>query len=64
MCTFYEPPMAEYECYEACWSHGRACRRCSVTTCYRQGWRASDVTADNAQRVKRKRLLTPGPQSR
>lgn len=54
LCHFASPPTAQHECYEACWSQGRACRLCKED-CYRRGWSKSDVTIDNAQRVKQKR---------
>lgn len=48
------PPSAEYECMEAINTQGRACRRCHREDCYRQGWSADVVTADNRRLVTAK----------
>ena len=42
----------ETECLEACYSNGRACRKCPHPTCYRVGMTAKESRADNARRVR------------
>ena len=44
----------ETECYEACWSEGRSCKKCWVK-CYRAGWSKKQVDADNKALVARLR---------
>lgn len=39
------------ECYEACWSQGRFCKKCYRNDCYRQGWDKYFVDDDNRQLV-------------
>lgn len=52
LCDHRSPP-GETECWEMLWSKARSCRRCYVD-CYRRGWSASLVLADNKERVKRR----------
>ena len=47
-------PTDKFECLEAVWSQGRACKRCFVSDCYRQGWEKRRVDADNARLVREK----------
>lgn len=51
ICSFAQQPTAKYECWEAIWSQGRACKSCQVD-CYRRGWSKEQAIADN------KRLVT------
>jgi len=51
--TFASEP-GETECNLAVWSRGRECRTCRQR-CYRQGWRQSEVDADNKRLVQRRR---------
>jgi hypothetical protein len=51
LCHHRTAPHPGHECLEACWSQGRSCRTCWVT-CYRQGWRKTQVDADNARLVQ------------
>jgi hypothetical protein len=54
MASFCEVPTANHDCYEACWSQGRACRICNHRECYRRGWRKERVDADNQRLVAAK----------
>lgn len=49
LCTFAHPP-SKYECLDAIWSQGKACKKCPVS-CYRQGMSALEATADNKRLV-------------
>lgn len=45
-----EQPTDDHECPEAVNSQGTACKRCDVSSCYRQGWGKLAVDADNTRR--------------
>ena len=47
----FRAPPGDRECYEACWSFGRACRTCYHDECYRRGWVKAQVDRDNARLV-------------
>ena len=53
LCTHRSEPSAANECREAIWSLGASCANCWVK-CYRAGWSAARVGADNKQRVEEK----------
>ena len=56
-----EQPTDERECPEAVNSQGRACQRCDVESCYRQGWTKLMVDSDNKRRCLQKVKLSDGP---
>lgn len=51
LCLLAAEPRPGRECYEACWSLGRSCRFCQ-SKCYRNGWDAARVMADNKRLVE------------
>ena len=53
LCTFRTPP-TDTECDTAMWSLFAECADCPVE-CYRAGWDVAACTADNLERVERKR---------
>lgn len=53
ICDFRSEP-GDTECWEVVWSEGKACKDC-YRDCYRKGWTATRVLADNEKRVKAKR---------
>lgn len=59
VCSSESPPTDDHECRAAVWSQGRACKKCPIAECYRQGWAHSRVTVDNMRRVaeKQRRIL-------
>lgn len=48
----YSVPVVGRECLEMIWTEARACHRCPLKECYRNGWNTSQVSGDNARLVK------------
>ena len=53
-CGSFTPPTAEHECREVMWSEGRSCRTCPLKSCYRNGWKKAQVSADNRKLFENK----------
>jgi hypothetical protein len=51
----FSVPTVGKECLEMLWSGGRACCKCPLETCYRNGWSGKKVREDNTKLVAEKK---------